>query len=100
MDTENHMVQGLQYDDVYVEETREPEEVQDEAWDNFQQVYVTEFSHIKAHIKNKTLQFNDVDDIESVQDSIQEILDAAEFWDYESFDFNFVPDVKNWIAGL
>ena len=94
------MVQGLQYDDVYVEETREPEEVQDEAWDNFQQVYCTEFGYLKAHIKNKKMQFDDTDDIEALADTVKELLFMAEFWEYESFDFDFIIDVKKWIEEL
>ena len=94
------MVQGLQYDDVYVEETREADEVQDEAWDNFNQVYCTEFGYLKSHIKNKKMQFDDTDDIVSLSDTVEELLSAAEFWEYENFDFNFAPDVKKWIAEL
>jgi hypothetical protein len=97
---ENHMVQAPYYDDVYPDETREPEEVQEDAYEDFHEVYKTEFNYVKEHIKNKKLVFGDIGDIEAVLHTIEELLHVAEFWEYESFTFNFTKDVTKWVESL
>ena len=98
-EVENHMVQPHPAPD-YQDDNRTPQELEEDAWEDFKHTFSKDFKYLRSHIKDKSVVFEDVDDIEAIWNAIDELLSASKPWGYEGNDYNLFADAKDLIESL